>query len=150
MCTLAWFSIMHRLHHSAVVKVMLGDADSSPPSLQLQCNQGFEAEQVSKSHAENATWVKRLTSHFWPILMSLISCLWICNQILMCSSCEPSWSPALQHNRYPVLRNTSWIMFHETAPVTSEPSDRRKGERAEDVLLAGLLASCQAYMHTGR
>ncbi len=27
-------------------------------------------------------------------------------------------------------------MFHETAPVTSDPSDRRKGERSEDVLLA--------------
>lgn len=40
-------------------------------------------------------------------------------------------------------------MFHETAPVTSDPSDRRKGERSEDVLLAGLQAGTQAHMHTG-
>lgn len=41
-------------------------------------------------------------------------------------------------------------MFHEAAGVTSDPSDRRQGERSEDVLLAGLLAGTQAYIHTGQ
>lgn len=76
--------------------------------------------------------------------------LWIWRQILIWGSCEQSRSAALQHKSNHVRRNASWIMFHETARVTSDPSDRRrKGERSEDVLLAGLLAGTQASIHTG-
>lgn len=61
-----------------------------------------------------------------------------------------SGAGAAQHNSNHVQRNARWIMFHEAAGVTSDPSDRRQGERSEDVLLAGLLAGTQAYIHTGQ
>lgn len=52
-------------------------------------------------------------------------------------------------NTTAVLRNTSCIMFPETAPVTSDPSDSGEGQRSQDVLLAGLLAGTRASMHAG-
>lgn len=122
-----------------------------PSVSQLQRNQKFEAEQLFKSlffTSEEWRSKKLMTSDFWPILTLWfdLGSLWICNQILIWGSCEQSWRPALQHNCNPAWRNTSWIMFHEAAPVIPDPSERRKGERSEDVLLAPLLATTQTYI----
>lgn len=70
--------------------------------------------------------------------------LWIRKQILIWGSCEQRGSRALQHNCNRARGNASWITFRETALVTSDPSDKR-GERSEDVLLAGVMA----YIHAG-
>lgn len=59
-------------------------------------------------------------------------------KFLIWGSCEKSCN---KHDCNPAWRNTSWIMFHQTAPVTSDASDRR--ERGEATGCAVLHSSSQ-------